>query len=337
MSTATATASGTPIMSTPAVIVENAMSTERQLTLIIGQIKSHEAIAFHQVLEIGDKLTKASELCLKEGINFETWAYEELQYKPGHAYRLMRGAKRINNHPDKRMLGVFEQASREAMWLLITAADSVWTEVADMVDEQGSPITKKQVDLIKSKYNVDKKVTKATLDIVDAVIENSLDQGIEFRALEAKIEKLSKTLAEESSKVDLLERSRNNLRLDLDAANADNEEQSKKIASLENKKSTAALTPKVDDRDVKKLADAKRELEQTERKLQETQASLAREQQRVASINQLVTATEVWLKELSPLAVGEAMVDMPSNARETLLSVIARSERQLAVLKKMLS
>ena len=279
----------------------------------------------------------AQELCLKDGINFESWAHEELQYTPGHGYRLIRAAKRVKAHPDKRMLGVFEQASREAMWLLITAADSVWTEVADMVDEQGSPITKRQVELIKGKYHVDKKVNKATAELVGAVIDNSLDQGIEFRALEAKIEKLNKTLAEETSKVELLERSRNNLRLDLDAANADNEEQSKKIATLENKRLTALAAPKVDDRDVKKLADAKRELEQTERKLQETQASLAREQQRVASINQLVSATEVWLAELSPKAVGEAMEDMPPNGRDTLLSVISRSEKQLAVLKKMLS
>ena len=332
----TAIASDVQVASAPSVIVENTMTTESELTLIVGQIKSHEAIVFHQILEIGDKLKRASDLCQKQGINFETWAQEELQYTPGHAHRLMRGAKRIREHPDKRMLGVFEQASREAMWLLITAADTVWTDVAEMVEAQGSPITKKQVDLLKEKHNVGKRVTKATMDIVDAVIENTLDQGIEVRSLEAKIVRLTTNLDEANSKVDLLERSRNNLRLDLDASAADNAEQIKKIASLENKKLTAPVVTKVDDRDAKRLADAKRELEQTEKKLLETQASLAREQQRVQSINQLVTATEVWLKELSPEAVGEVMVDMPSNGRATLISVISRAERQLSVLKKML-
>ena len=51
----TAIDSGTPVASTPAVIVDDATSTQRELALIVCQIKSHEAIVFHQVLEIGDK------------------------------------------------------------------------------------------------------------------------------------------------------------------------------------------------------------------------------------------------------------------------------------------
>lgn len=329
---------GEPLVATaPPVILEGVLTTETELNLIARQIKGHENIAFHQVHEIGAKLNRAAFLCKVKGVSFETWAQEELQYGSSHAHRLMRFAERIHNTTDERLLGVFENASRGALWLLMTAPDSVITEVDALMAEQGTPATLKQIQAIKQKYGANKKAAQATLDTVGLVIENSLDQGIEFRALEGRVAVLTQKLADEAGKVELLERSRSNLRLDLDAATADNDEQSKKIASLENKKSMLAAAPKIDDRDVKKLADAKRELEQTEKKLQETQASLAREQQRVAGINQLVTATEVWLKEVSPDAFLEVMVDMPARGRDILMSMITRSERQLAALKKMLN
>lgn len=181
---------------------ESASSTTAdELSSLVRQIKEHEAIAFHQMREIGGKLNRAAELIPMNSRALDKWARNDLSYTPVRSYRLRRFAHRMFKHPDERLVGMFERSGRNSLWFLLDAPDAVIYEVEQLVTKQRALATREQVERIRAKYSAGKKAAQTQLDTVNLLIENSLDQDVEVRKLETTIETLNEQLASEQHKV----------------------------------------------------------------------------------------------------------------------------------------
>ena len=127
-------------------------TTSDELSSLVRQIQEHEAIAFHQMREIGAKLNRASQLIPMNYRALDKWARNELNYTPVRSYRLRRFADRMHMEPDERLVGMFERSGRNSLWFLLDAPDAVLYEVEQLVTKQRALATREQVERIRAKY-----------------------------------------------------------------------------------------------------------------------------------------------------------------------------------------
>lgn len=208
------------------------ITTADELSSLVLRIKEHEAIAFHQLREIGSKLNRAAQLKSMDTAAMSKWARNELSYTPMRTYRLRRFADRMLHHPEERLVGMFERTGRNALWLMLDAQEAAICEIDELASKQRARATQAQVERIKAKYNAAKKAALTELDTVNLLIENSLDQDVEVRKLEATIKDLTEQLSTKQNKVRILEEEQHKLDHDLDAVHKDLDESHQRIATL---------------------------------------------------------------------------------------------------------
>lgn len=168
---------------------------ENELSSLARKIKEHEAIAFHQLREIGEKLNLVAKLLQIDCKAIDKWMQDQLAYTKTHAYRLRRFADRMQDSPDQRVVGMFETSGSTSLWLLFHGSDSVVSEVEQLAKQQGTRATREQVERIRTKYKAGEKAAKAELEMVNLLIENSFDQDLEVCDLKSKVEQLTKQLS----------------------------------------------------------------------------------------------------------------------------------------------